>query len=103
VDELRGERDVGTNSSPDEQLETFRQIAGDVAHDLNNLLLLISGYSEILSRNLDDREQVLDAVRRIQNATSGVKELTQKLQRLVQVDIVETSGNITHDGESPDS
>jgi len=101
VDEKRGERIGRTNSSPDEQLETFRQIASDVAHDLNNLLLLISGYSEILSRNLDDREQVLDAVRRIQNATSGVKELTQKLQRLGQIDSVETSGNITRDGESP--
>lgn len=70
--------------SYEQHLELYRSVASDVAHDLNNLLLLISGYTEILSKNLDDREQVVQIVQKIQTATAGVRQLTEKLQSIGQ-------------------
>jgi signal transduction histidine kinase len=75
---------VPDERSYEQHLELFRSVASDVAHDLNNLLLLISGYTELLSKNLDDREQVVQIVRNIQTATLGVRQLTEKLQSIGQ-------------------
>ncbi len=100
--ENNGEKTEKVERSQSELVEEYRQVAGDVAHDLNNLLFLISGYTEILARSLDDHEQVLEVVHNIQVATSGVKELTQKLQTIAQIESVETIGSVARHGEPPD-
>jgi nitrogen-specific signal transduction histidine kinase/CheY-like chemotaxis protein len=49
-----------------QQMEALGQVAGSVAHDLNNLLTVISGYADLLARRLtlDDSDlQLFDNIR----------------------------------------
>jgi hypothetical protein len=87
---------VQVEPSLEQQLESYRNVASDVAHDLNNLLFLISGYTELLSKNLDNRDQVLQIVRSIQTATTDVRHLTEKLQAISEI-----TGRIHTDDHAP--
>ena len=43
-----------------ERLEAIGQLAGGVAHDFNNILLVIRGYSSVLRSTLEDPQQIAD-------------------------------------------
>ena len=61
-----------------ERLEAIGQLAGGVAHDFNNVLLVIRGYSSVLRLSLTDPQQVAD-VDEIANAADRAAELTRQL------------------------
>jgi two-component system, cell cycle sensor histidine kinase and response regulator CckA len=61
-----------------ERLEAIGQLAGGVAHDFNNVLLVIRGYSSVLRSSLNDRQQIAD-VDEIANAADRAAELTRQL------------------------
>jgi two-component system cell cycle sensor histidine kinase/response regulator CckA len=58
------------------------RVASSVAHDFNNLLALISGYAEILSKDLATDVRSLDMVKDIQATTSRASMLTAQLQSI---------------------
>ncbi len=59
-----------------ERLRTVGMLAGGIAHDLNNLLAPILGFSDLLTR---EPEQVVGAVETIREASERAQELTQRL------------------------
>ncbi|HKI90906.1 MAG TPA: PAS domain S-box protein, partial [Gaiellaceae bacterium] len=61
-----------------ERLEAIGQLAGGIAHDFNNILLVIRGYSSVLSAELTDPELLADAAE-ITKATERAANLTQQL------------------------
>ncbi len=61
-----------------ERLEAIGQLAGGVAHDFNNVLLVIRGYSSVLRSSLDDPQQIAD-VEEITRAADRAAELTRQL------------------------
>jgi len=61
-----------------ERLEAIGQLAGGVAHDFNNVLLVIRGYSSVLRTTLHDPQQIAD-VDEIANAADRAAELTRQL------------------------
>jgi two-component system cell cycle sensor histidine kinase/response regulator CckA len=61
-----------------ERLEAVGQLAGGIAHDFNNVLLVIRGYSSVLSATLADPKQVAD-VEEITKATDRAAGLTRQL------------------------
>ena len=63
-------------------MEVRGQVASRVAHDFNNLLTLISGYAEILSRELVDDVHATAMVRDIQATASRASLLTGQLQTI---------------------
>lgn len=60
------------------KVESIGRLAGGVAHDLNNLLTPILGYSEILANRLNDESKVRQ-VQQIFKAGSKAKDLVQQL------------------------
>jgi two-component system cell cycle sensor histidine kinase/response regulator CckA len=61
-----------------ERLEAIGQLAGGVAHDFNNVLLVIRGYSSVLRTTLTDAQQIAD-VDEIANAADRATQLTRQL------------------------
>ncbi|MDC7218404.1 MAG: cache domain-containing protein [Spirochaetales bacterium] len=62
-----------------QKVESIGRLAGGVAHDLNNLLTPILGYSEILMSKLSDDAKVTRQVGQIHKAGVKAKELVQQL------------------------
>ena len=61
-----------------DRLEAVGELAGGVAHDFNNILLVIRGYSSVLRSTLEDPQQIAD-VDEIARAADRAADLTSQL------------------------
>jgi PAS domain S-box-containing protein len=62
-----------------QKLEAIGRLAGGVAHDMNNLLTIINGYSRLLLRRLPEGDSMRRAVGEILDAGSRGENLTRQL------------------------
>lgn len=81
IDDVTDHRELKAEVAHAQQMELRGQVASTVAHDFNNLITLITGYAEILAREIDD-EHHLEMVRDIQSTASRASRLTAQLQSI---------------------
>lgn len=62
-----------------EKMEALSRLAGGMAHDINNLLTVITGASEQVSNETDGSGSMVSPIRQIQGAVDRAAELTRKL------------------------
>ncbi|MCK5583414.1 MAG: hypothetical protein KAI33_06470, partial [Elusimicrobiales bacterium] len=62
-------------------LEEAGKITGNVAHDFNNVLAAISGYSTLVLEELGDKNPVRMEMEAIKKAVSRAVKITDTLQR----------------------
>ena len=62
-----------------QKMEAVGRLAGGVAHDFNNMLGIINGYSELLKLRPDLDKKTLDQVEQIHTAGKKATSLTQQL------------------------
>ncbi len=62
-----------------QQIEAVGRLAGNVAHDFNNLISVITGYSELLTARLVNEPAALVEVAAIQQASAKAAALVQQL------------------------
>jgi PAS domain S-box-containing protein len=62
-----------------QKMEAIGLLAGGVAHDFNNVLTVIRGYSALLAEQLPDDGEAQDAVREIDTAAERATDLTRQL------------------------
>ena len=62
-----------------QRIESLGRLAGGVAHDINNLLFPILGYTEILLDELSNDSLIRDPVEQIRNAGIKVRNLVRQL------------------------
>ncbi|MBI5249867.1 MAG: PAS domain S-box protein [Desulfomonile tiedjei] len=62
-----------------QKMEAIGTLAGGVAHEFNNLLLVISGYAELLLAEKETNNQDVEDLRKIIQASSRGAELVQNL------------------------
>ena len=89
-----------------QKLEAIGHLAGGVAHDFNNILMVIQGYSEMLlsrvedQKHSDDLQQILDAARRGSDLTRqllafGRKQVLRVRPLDLNAVVLETSQMLT--------
>src|SRR2546423_1255399 len=59
-----------------QKMEAFGQLAGGVAHDFNNFLTTILGYSDLLLDELDMKGEIAEHIREIRGAAARASALT---------------------------
>ncbi|MBF0413724.1 MAG: response regulator, partial [Desulfamplus sp.] len=62
-----------------QKLESIGRLAGGVAHDFNNMLMVIIGYAEISLDSLDTSDPLHENLREIRNAAKRSADLTRQL------------------------
>ncbi|MHB8379040.1 MAG: response regulator [Acidimicrobiales bacterium] len=82
VDDVTDHRELKEEVHHAQQMEIRGRVASSVAHDFNNLLTLISGYAEILSKDLSGHVRSLEMVKDIQATASRASMLTAQLQSI---------------------
>jgi len=62
-----------------QRMESVGRLAGGVAHDFNNLVTVINGYSEILLHSLDDESPLRQPLEQIKKAGEQTAAVTRQL------------------------
>jgi len=62
-----------------QKVEAIGRLAGGVAHDMNNLLVPIVGYSELLLEHFDPNDRLYHSVKQISEAGDRCRDLVQQL------------------------
>ena len=84
-----------------QKMEAFGQLAGGVAHDFNNFLTTILGYSDLLLQDLQLKGVLADHVAEIRSAAGRASALTQHLlafsrRQPLEAETVEVNSIITN-------
>jgi PAS domain S-box-containing protein len=77
---IEAEREkIQTQLTQAQKMESIGRLAGGVAHDFNNMLGVILGYSEMALEQIPDDRQLQTALRGIQQAAERSADLTRQL------------------------
>jgi signal transduction histidine kinase len=74
-----------------EKMEALSRLAGGMAHDLTNLLTVITGASEQVGRQVEDRRLIQAPIKQIQDAVERAAELMHNLVAFSHHQVVEPS------------
>ena len=72
-------RRMEASESRAKRLETAGRIAGQIAHDLNNLLAPLTGYPELIREELDPKHPVVELVGEMEVSARQIADINQKL------------------------
>ena len=71
------------------RLEAIGRLAGGIAHDLNNMLVAILGFSDLLAESLGANDPRLDDVRQISQAATRSADLTRQLLAFARRELIQ--------------
>jgi len=85
VRDMTGQRELETQMHQSEKLTALGQVAGGIAHDFNNLLQAILGYSQLMSKNLQNTDVVRRGLSVIETAAVGGAETVRRIQKFARL------------------
>ena len=71
------------------RLEAIGRLAGGIAHDLNNMLVAILGFSDLLAQSLAPNDPRLEDVHQINDAAERSAELTRQLLAFARRELIQ--------------
>ncbi len=72
-----------------QKMDSIGRLAGGVAHDFNNMLSVILGYSELIQTQLNPNDPIRNDVEQIEKAGRRAKDITQQLLAFSRKQIIE--------------
>jgi PAS domain S-box-containing protein len=72
-----------------EKLQGVLEMAGAASHELSQPLQIISGYTELLSREISKDHPLYEHVQEIKNHTNRLGEITKKIMRITKYETVD--------------
>ena len=82
IDDITDQRELREEVRHAHRMELRGQVASSIAHDFNNLITLIVGYTELLARAVAGNEKAEELVHEIQSTSSRASALTAQLQSI---------------------
>ncbi len=79
VADATGRRELEMELLQSQKMEGLGRLAGGVAHDLNNLLMVMDGHAELLGPSIEDRAQASADLAQIRGAVRRAADLVQRL------------------------
>jgi signal transduction histidine kinase/CheY-like chemotaxis protein len=94
-------RQLQAQARRSQRMEAFGQLAGGVAHDFNNFLTTILGYSDLLLSEKGVKGQIADQIKEIRDAAGRASSLTHQLlafsrRQALEPTVVEVNSLITN-------
>jgi two-component system cell cycle sensor histidine kinase/response regulator CckA len=71
------------------RLEAIGRLAGGIAHDLNNMLVAILGFSDLLAQSMGGNDPRLEDVRQISEAAARSADLTRQLLAFARRELIQ--------------
>ena len=104
IEEIERRAQTEENMLQSQKMEAIGQLAGGVAHDLNNILLAINGHVSMAMRQVSTPEKVLENLEHVLAASKRATELTARLLSFgrrqvlsdVAVDIAHAFSEVEH-------
>ena len=84
-----------------QKMESIGQLAGGVAHDFNNILTVIHGYSELVINSLEPANPLRDDIKEIKAAAERASALTRQLlafsrKQVLQPKVIDFNALVTN-------
>jgi two-component system cell cycle sensor histidine kinase/response regulator CckA len=79
VENINEWKQLETQFLQSQKMETVGRLAGGIAHDLNNLLTVLSGYSQLSLLELKEDDPLKGNLQEIKSATERAAQLTRQL------------------------
>ena len=79
VRDITARREREAEATESRRLESVGRLAGGVAHDFNNLMTAVMGYSELIRVSLEPGDPRLEDLAEVEKAATKAGELTQQL------------------------
>jgi two-component system, cell cycle sensor histidine kinase and response regulator CckA len=91
VEDITEKRSLQEQFQQSQKMEAVGKLASGVAHDFNNMLTIISGYSELLLDSPELDESLCDSVKSIREAGERAAALTRQLLAFSRKSVLELS------------
>lgn len=79
VEDISEWKQLETQFLQSQKMETVGRLAGGIAHDLNNLFTVLSGYSQLSLLGLKEKDPLRENIEEIKKATDRASDLTHQL------------------------
>ncbi|MCP4679244.1 MAG: response regulator [Deltaproteobacteria bacterium] len=90
VRDITERKQFGERVKQSQRMEAVGRLAGGVAHDFNNVLTTIRGYSELVLDTLNPGDPLCEDIEEIRNATERAASLTRQLLAFSRRQVLES-------------
>ena len=88
-----------------EKLEAVARMAGGTAHEFNNLLTMLMGYSSLMLSSLESKEKLVDYIDKVNKASRRAAEVTRQLlafshRQVLSLEVIDLNKQLAEDCKS---